>query len=155
LPARSSPRTSPSCSSAGFAEADNKPTDHIMMRVADGKQMPKRAELGDTDQSLWEVDSRGKRRDPWQFTNYLLLMSDSSELFTFTTSSRGGIGAIGELCRRYSRHHKHHPDVLPMIALDVDSYQHKVKEYGRIKFPKFTPMGWQPKATFDAALAAA
>jgi hypothetical protein len=135
--------------------ADSKPTDHIMLRVADGKAVPKRVELGDTDQDKWEVDSRGERRDPWQFTNYLPLMSENGELFTFTTSSRGGIGAIGDLCRRYSQHSKRHPDVLPMIALDVDSYQHKVKEYGRIKFPRFTPMGWGPKATFDAALAAA
>ena len=42
-----------------------------------------------------------------------------------------------------------------MIALDVDSYQHKIKEYARIKFPRFTPAGWAPKVTFDAALAGA
>lgn len=135
--------------------ADNKPAEQIMFRVADGKPVPKRNELGHTDQDKWEVDSRGERRDPWQFTNYLPLLAESGELFTFTTSSRGGISAIGELCRRYSQHHKRHPNVLPMIALDVDSYQHKTKEYGRIKFPKFTPAGWAPKATFDAALAAA
>jgi len=135
--------------------ADNKPTQQIMFRVADGKPVPKRSELGHTDQERWEVDSHGEKRDPWQFTNYLPLLAESGELFTFTTSSRGGIGAIGELCRRYSQHRKHHPDVLPMIALDVDSYQHKIKEYGRIKFPRFTPAGWAPKVTFDAALAGA
>src|SRR5262245_41926987 len=134
---------------------DNKPTDHCMYRVADGQALPKRAELGDLDKSLWETDNHGERRDPWQFTNYLPLMNEAGELFTFTTASRGGIGAIAELCRRYSRHHSRHPDVLPIIALDVDSYQHKVKEYGRIKFPKFTPMGWASKSKFDEALVAA
>jgi hypothetical protein len=83
------------------------------------------------------------------------MLNESGELFTFTSASRGGISAIGELCRRYSQHRKRHPDVLPMIALDVDSYQHKVKEYGRIKVPRFTPAGWEPRAKFDAALAAA
>src|SRR5262249_54397153 len=68
---------------------------------------------------------------------------------------RGGLGAIGELCRRYSRHHRRHPDVLPIVALDLDSYQHKIKDYGRIKFPKFTAMGWAPKSKFDDALIAA
>jgi hypothetical protein len=110
--------------------AANKPTDHIMLRVADGKSVPKRAELGDLDKDKWEVDNHGEPRDPWQFTNYLPLLNESGELFTFTTASRGGISAIGELCRRYSQHRKRHPDVLPIIALDVDSYQHKVKEYG-------------------------
>jgi hypothetical protein len=135
--------------------ANNKPTDHIMLRVADGKAVPKRAELGDLDQDKWERDNHGEARDPWQFTNYLPMLNESGELFTFTSASRGGISAIGELCRRYSQHRKHHPDVLPLIALDVDSYQHKVKEYGRIKVPRFTPAGWEPKAKFDAALTAA
>src|SRR5262245_28199898 len=46
--------------------AANKPTDHIMLRVADGKVVPKRADLGDLDQSKWEVDNHGEPRDPWQ-----------------------------------------------------------------------------------------
>jgi hypothetical protein len=133
----------------------SKPTDHLMLRVADNKPLPKRADLGDLDQTAWELDGAGTPRDPWQFTNYLPLLNETGELFTFVTSSRGGIGAIGELCRRYSRHHRRHPDVLPIVALEVDSYQHKVKDYGRIKFPKFTPMGWAPKSKFDEALIAA
>jgi hypothetical protein len=134
---------------------DNKPTHHIMLRVAEGKPLPKRAELGDSEQDKWEKDNHGEPRDPWQFTNYLPLLGENGELFTFVTASRGGIGAIGELCRRYSQHRKRHPDVLPMIALNIDSYQHKVKEYGRIKIPRFTPMGWESKSKFDSALAAA
>jgi hypothetical protein len=135
--------------------ANNKPVDHAMFRVADNRPVTKRAELGDLDKSQWEPDNHGEPRDPWQFTNYLPLLSETGELFTFTTASRGGTSAIGELCRRYSQHRHRHPDVLPIIALDVDSYQHKVKEFGRIKFPRFTPMGWAPKSKFDAALAAA
>jgi hypothetical protein len=67
----------------------------------------------------------------------------------------GGLGAVGDLCRLYGRHRKRHPDVHPVIALEVGSYQHANKEYGRIKFPRFTPAGWQPKAKFNAALVAA
>jgi len=56
--------------------ADNKPTQQIMFRVADGKPVPKRSELGHTDQERWEVDSHGEKRDPWQFTNYLPLLAE-------------------------------------------------------------------------------
>jgi hypothetical protein len=42
-----------------------------------------------------------------------------------------------------------------MIALDVRSYQHRNREYGRIKVPQFTPRGWAPKAQFNEALLAA
>src|SRR5262249_771929 len=73
---------------------DGKPVEHIMQRVADGAVPPKREELGDQDQSTWELDSTGQPRDPWQLTNYLPLMNELGELFTFTTSSRGGLGAI-------------------------------------------------------------
>jgi hypothetical protein len=39
--------------------------------------------------------------------------------------------------------------------LGVDSYQLQKKEYGRIKYPKFIPAGYEPKAKFLAALEAA
>jgi hypothetical protein len=134
---------------------DNKPVEHIMVRVADGVPPKKRHELGDDDKAQWEVDKDGAPRDPWQFTNYLPLMNDKGELFTFTTSSRGGIGAIADLARRYARHRKRHPNVFPVIALNVDSYQHKIRELGRIKFPVFEPGGYAPKTDFLAALAGA
>ena len=134
---------------------DNKPVEHIMVRVAGGIPPKKRGELGDDDKTLWELDNQGKPRDPWQFTNYLPLMNEKSDLFTFTTSSRGGLGAIADLSRRYALHRKRHPNVFPVIALNVDSYQHKIRELGRIKFPVFEPAGYAPKNDFLAALAGA
>jgi hypothetical protein len=134
---------------------DGKPTDHVMVRVADRILPKKRPELGDSDEQQWETDAKGERRDPWQFTNYLPMMNEKGELFTFTTSSRGGISAIAGLARRYANHRKHHPDVFPLIALGVDSYQHPNREFGRIKFPVFTPAGYEPKKRFLDALAAA
>ena len=68
-------------------------------------------------------------------------MAADGTLYTFTTSSRGGLGAIADLSRRYGRHRRKHDDVFPLIALDVDSYQHNNKAYGRIKVPQLTPMG--------------
>ena len=82
-------------------------------------------------------------------------MNEKVQLYTFTTSSRGGISAIAGLSRRYANHRRHHPDVFPLIALGVDSYQHPNREYGRIKFPVFAPAGYAPKKDFLAALAAA
>jgi hypothetical protein len=134
---------------------DSKPTEHNMVRVADGKQPPKRGDLGDQDHSTWETDDRGEPRDPWQFTNYLPMMDENSELYTFTTSSAGGLTAISDVVRRYGQHRRRHPDVYPIVRLGVDSYQHKKKEYGRIKYPKFIPAGYEPKAKFLATLEAA
>ena len=80
-------------------------------------------------------------------------MNAEGELFTFTTSSRGGLAPLLS-SRRYGRHRYKHPDVHPVIALDVDSYKRANKSYGIIKTPQFTPMGWEPKSKFNEALAA-
>jgi hypothetical protein len=132
---------------------DSKRVEQIMIRVADGIAPKLRTELGDTDATEWPVDKTGQSKDPWQFTNYLPMMNDNGELFTFTTSSRGGINAIADLSRRHARHRAKHPNVFPLIALNVDSYQHKDPQLGRIKFPVFEPAGYLPKADFQAALA--
>jgi hypothetical protein len=134
---------------------DGKPVEHIMVRVADGKLPPKRSDHGDQDRSAWESDDHGEPRDPWQFTNYLLMMDENGELYTFTTSSTGGVDAVSNLVRRYGHHRRRHPDVYPIISLGVGSYPHKKKEYGRIKYPDFIPAGYEPKTQFLAALKAA
>jgi hypothetical protein len=134
---------------------DSKPVEHLMVPIASGAMPKLRPELGDLDQALWERDRQGTPKDPWQFTNYLPMLDERGELYTFTTSSRGGIGAIARLGRQYAKHRRRHPDVFPLIAINNDSYQHKIKELGRIKFPVFEPAGYVSKTDFLAALATA
>ena len=99
------------------------------------------------DQAQWETDGDGRPRDPWQFTN-LLVLSDphTRELYTFSTSSRGGLGAIGELAKAYSSHVRVAPDDAPIVALEVGSYQHPNKAYGEIRYPIFKVVDWVPSS---------
>jgi len=133
---------------------ENKPTDQIMGKVSDGYQPPRRNELGDTDKTQWEVDAQGKERDPWQFSNYLLLKGtgDDSELYTFTASSKGGLNALGDLCKAYGKALAQRPNEYPVISVGVSSYNHPNKEYGRIKVPTFTICGWASKSVFEEAV---
>jgi hypothetical protein len=124
---------------------DNAPTQHVMGRVVEGYVPPRRAELGDMDQSQWERDDRGDPKDPWQLTNYLPMVGQD-ETYTFTTSSKGGIGAIGELCKVYGRHMRERPEEYPRIKLEVGSYMHSDKQFGRIRFPVFKVNGCANKA---------
>lgn len=132
-----------------------KPTDHVMGKIADGYVPPKRNTLGDDDQSRWEVDeSSGQPRDPWQLSNYLIMKDPSGDqLYTFTTSSRGGLNAIGELCKRYGKEMRQRPGEFPIVALDVDSYRHPNKAYGKIFVPVLRIAGWSAKGAFADALA--
>jgi hypothetical protein len=122
---------------------DNRPAEVVMGLVAEGFIPPKRAELDDKDQSKWDTFDNGQPRDPWQFSNSLVFADlKSGELFTFSTSSKGGMNAIGELSKAYGRHIRPHPDELPLIELGVDSYDHPNKAYGEIRYPVFKVTGW-------------
>ena len=98
----------------------------------------------------------GKPRDPWQFLNYLPMMDDDGKLFTFTTSSRGGINTIVRFGKVVT------PLTASVIRTSIRSSRSasartstRTKEYGRIKYPEFIPAGYEPKAKFLAALEAA
>jgi hypothetical protein len=125
------------------------PTDRRMGLVVDRFVPAKRSDLGDTDQTLWEPDAEGDPQDPWQLTNYLPMCAKrDSEPFTFTTTSRGGLSAIGDLCKTYGKHMGQFPDQLPVIKLEVGSYLHRQKSIGRIKFPIFTLVSWTDKGPY-------
>jgi hypothetical protein len=139
----------------GFVKwQDNKPVSHVMGRVIDGFVPPRRSELGDNDESEWEVDDSGSPRDPHQLTNYLVLVNPAAldEVYTFATSSKGGMGAIGELAKTYGKIMRQSPDEYPIIALRAASYQHKDRSIGRIKYPVFPVVGTIGKAEIDAAI---
>lgn len=124
---------------------DNKPVEQIMGLVADGFKLPKRETLGDTDESLWELDDRGQPRDPWQETYYLVVRElrngeptqGNDGLYTFTTASTGGKDAVIALCSKYGKWMRVHPNEYPIITLDMEKYNHPNKQYGVIKKPKF------------------
>lgn len=130
---------------------DNKPVEQDMGPVMEGYRPRKRTELGDTDEEQWEEDTQGQKRDPWQFSNYILMRpvgrpdADETEMYTFATSSRGGLNAIGELCKVYGKNMREKPDDFPVVALQVNSYVHPNKEFGRIKVPVLEVVGWESK----------
>lgn len=142
---------------------DQKPVDHVMGRLGEGYQPPRRDTLGDDDQSQWEHDpASGELRDPWQFSNMIpfrLISKDgqveegdddeSRGVHTFTTSSKGGLGSLGLLTQKFGKAMRQHEGQYPIIEIGVDSYPHKNKAFGRIKFPTFKIVGWVPMSMFS------
>jgi hypothetical protein len=134
---------------------DGRPIEHLMGRVVDSPVIARRSELGDMDQSLWEVDDQNRPRDPWQPGNYMLLKGlKDNAIYTFACGSRGGTNCIGEVSKAYGKVYRQHGDEFPVIALGVDSYMHKNKQYGRIMTPELKIVGWAPRSEFDEALLA-
>ena len=112
---------------------DNVPVEHIMGSLMEGFAPPALETLGHRDKSLWELDSNGEPRDPWQKSVYLPMVSVNGEaVYTFATSSDGGRSrAIAPLCREYGNHMRQYPEELPVIGLEQDSYLHSDRKIGR------------------------
>jgi hypothetical protein len=130
----------------GFQKwADSRPADRVMGPVAQGYVPPKRDELGDTDKSRWDTFDDGRPRDPWQFTNTIVLVDmETGDLFTFSTASRGGLDAIGQLALKYGERLRQHPDDAPVVELGCSSYQHSDRKIGEVRIPVLKLVDWIP-----------
>jgi len=134
------------------------PPDRRMGLLYDGFVMPNRKDLGDTDQSKWEIGLAGKPADPWQHHIYLVLQRVATgELCTFVTSTDTGRRAVGNLLRHYDRLTKTHPDMYPVVRLKVGGFNHRDERVGWVNTPVFAVVGRTPKdsaAKPDTSLAA-
>jgi hypothetical protein len=120
---------------------DGKPTEHRIGRVVDRHRVPPREELGELDESKWETEPNGLRRDPWTRTVYLALRDISNdEVICFTSSSDGGRKAVAKLADRYDRFRHRFKAKMPVVCLGSGSYQHST--YGKILKPVFRIVGW-------------
>lgn len=131
--------------------SEGTPTDREMGKVSEGFVPPKRSSLGDTDRAMWAEDDEGRARDPWALTSELPMMAQDGTVDTFATSSKGGLAAIGELSKAYGRQMRTTPNKLPMVALNVGSYQHSKREFGRIKYPQFDVVAWVDRDKLPAS----
>jgi hypothetical protein len=118
---------------------DQKPVRHIIGLVAEGYRPPPRSELGDMDQADWPM-LNGRPIDPWQNTNYVTMLDEGGQIYTFVTASKGGLSALGELVDQYAKRRRMKPDEIPVIELHARSYQHK--EYGETFAPQLKITGW-------------
>jgi hypothetical protein len=125
-----------------------RPTNQKMVKIADDVKPLRREELGDTDKSLWPESD-----DPWSFSNNLVMSNpETGELFTFPTGSKGGIGAVGELCKAYSEHNRQKPGEYLIIKLLSGGYMHPDRTIGFVHTPRFEIIGWVPREGPDRLL---
>jgi hypothetical protein len=122
-------------------------------RVDDGEQMGRAAdkfypaerdELGDEDQTQWELDdTTGEPRDPWTRQDLLPLENvETGERMLFVTQSFGGRIAIEGLCARWGREIKKGLDKgLPIIRLSTSIFS--TKKFGEVTRPDFPLDSWE------------
>lgn len=121
--------------------ADGKPAERRLGLLGQGHKPEPRDSLGYADQTQWETDKEGKPLDPWNFTNELPMADpETGEQMTLSVSSKGGIGAMGNLCKAYGREYRARDGQVPIIELGRDFYKHP--EYGKTYVPVLTIVGW-------------
>jgi hypothetical protein len=116
-----------------------------------------RDELGDDDQSLWEVGLSGKPADPWQQQILLPLQAEDGELFIFGTTSITGRRAVGRVIDECRKMLRREPNDYPVVKLALSSFQHREERIGRVTVPAFVRVGKTPKtgvAAIDTSIAA-
>lgn len=118
---------------------EGQPVAHVMGLVSEGFKPPPREDLGDLDEDQWE-ELNGKPIDPWQKTNHLPMCNVDGQVFTFITSSKGGLAEIGRISDLFSNRRRMKPDEIPVITLQSRSYDHKL--YGETFAPVFKVIGW-------------
>lgn len=121
--------------------ADEKPAERRMGLLAAGYKPEPRDGLGFTDQEEWGTDEEGRPKDPWNFTNELPLADpETGEQITYSASSKGGIGCIGNLCKAYARAPQRAQGLVPIVELGRDSYMHRV--YKKTYVPVLNIVDW-------------
>lgn len=121
--------------------ADGKPVERKLGLLGQGYKPEPRDALGFSDPEDWETDKDGKPQDPWNFTNELPMADpETGEQMTLSVSSKGGIGAMGNLCKAYGREYRTKDGQVPIIELGRDSYKHP--EYGKTYVPVLSIVGW-------------
>jgi hypothetical protein len=124
------------------------PPERRMGAVFEGHNPPKREELGEMDQSEWDIDPMtGKPADPWQFQILVPMQRvEGGELFVFQTGSITGRRACDNLISACIRMQASEPGFYPVIKLRISGFQHKNERIGWVKTPAFERIGKSPKS---------
>jgi hypothetical protein len=128
-----------------FAGPGEPPEKHMGL-LFDGFEMLPREDLGDLDQTKWELGLDNQPADPWLHQQNIVLQHvETRELFTFSTSSKTGRRAVGNLLRHFTRMQKTHPDELPVIRLGKGGYTHRDSRVAWVATPVFVVVGRAPR----------
>ena len=102
--------------------------------------------LGDDDPAEWPDGLDNQPSDPWLHQQNLVLQQcDTKELFTYSTQSKTGRRAVGNLLRHYNRMRRSVSDDVPVVRLRVGGFQHRDDRIGWVPTPVFAVVGRAPR----------
>jgi hypothetical protein len=122
-----------------------KPDVEMVLHYGDEIIKP-REDLGDLDESRWEIGLSGQAQDPWTKTMYLPLQhAVSKEMFTLDASTSTSRRAVGNLLRHYERMRRAKPNHLPVVKLKTGGFNHSDQRIGWVVTPVLVVHGSVPR----------
>lgn len=118
--------------------ADHRPSEILERKP--GQSLPARETLGYSARDQWEIGPSGAPTDPWVCTRFLYLVGQGGGVYTFTTSSMGGNGAIEKLADAIEFMRRVRPGAVPEIELRSAPMKTR---YGIRTKPDFPIVGWR------------
>jgi hypothetical protein len=114
---------------------DQRPVEYLFREA--GKPLVERDALDDRDESQWEKGLDGNPKDPWANTRFLYLWDPKTgEKFTYSTSSYGGRGAVGDLADQITTMRFAHPNAVPVVELSnapmITKFGRRIKPFLRV-----------------------
>jgi hypothetical protein len=129
-----------------FSQEEGVPPERHMGLLYDGFQMPVRESLGDLNSAEWPEGLSGQPEDVWQHQQNLVLQQVAThELFTFSTTSKTGRRAVGNLLRHYDRLQRTSSGDVPIVRLRAGGFNHKDDRIGWVATPVFAVVGHAPR----------
>jgi hypothetical protein len=129
-----------------FNGIGNLPT-KISVGLYEDAELPSREELGDTDQSLWELDRYNNQPiDPWQSEVVVPIVSTAPDGTIYELASRSptALFAIRGLLDRVHRHPQRTKGLVPIVTMKIGTYPNR--KFGRDMFkPVYQIIGWCEK----------
>jgi hypothetical protein len=127
---------------------EGEPPERIGGLLYQGFVLPPRQALGDNDKADWPVGLSGDREDVWKHEIMIVLKKPATqELLTFTTTSKTGRRAVGNLLRHYERLQKTDPGAFPVVRLRPGGFNHSDPRIGWVPTPTFVVVGVTPGHT--------
>ena len=112
-----------------------------LVSVESGQAPPRRADLGDRDESLWEVGTSGQPRDPWEkVVQFNCTTLEDGRPLIFTGNTPSGRDAIAPICKEYGYNVRDHPYRNPIVELRAYA---DPNDWGVNVRPEFRLVGWK------------
>lgn len=122
---------------------DGRPVYGPMVYICSPAKLPSRAELGDTNEELWEVDNFGKKKDPWQrYVACPVRLDGQTQVNHLFLASFWACIKFRDLMKSFAQQGRLNIGKLPVVNLGSEVKERKDAKGETFDVPTFEIVAW-------------